>query len=275
LMPVIQYVLPSKSKQLKKLVHFYWEVCPKYEDGKEGTLRQEMILVCNAIRNDLQHPNEYIRGATLRFLQKIREVELLEPLVPTARACLEHRHQYVRKNAIFAIFSIYKVAEHLVPDAAELLETFLAAESDPTCLRNAFVALSTISPPTALQWLKSNLDSVAGMDEVLQLSIVEVIRKEGPRVSAADKAKYIRLALELLSSNSRGVKYEAATTLTGLTGNPSAVQAAANCYISLITKESDNNVKLIVLERLDALRERFEGEGVLEALVVDLLAVLS
>lgn len=35
-----------------------------------------------------QHPNEYIRGATLRFLQKIREAELLEPLIPTVRSCL-------------------------------------------------------------------------------------------------------------------------------------------------------------------------------------------
>jgi vesicle coat complex subunit len=46
----------------------------------------------NAIRNDLQHPNEYIRGATLRFLQKIREPELLEPLIPTCRSCLVRDH---------------------------------------------------------------------------------------------------------------------------------------------------------------------------------------
>lgn len=37
---------------------------------------------------DLQHPNEYIRGSTLRFLCKLREAELLEPLLPSARACL-------------------------------------------------------------------------------------------------------------------------------------------------------------------------------------------
>ena len=42
-MPIIQYVLPSKNKQLKKLLHFYWEVCPKYDDN--GKLKQEMILV--------------------------------------------------------------------------------------------------------------------------------------------------------------------------------------------------------------------------------------
>lgn len=48
----------------------------------------ESVCFSNAIRNDLQHPNEYIRGATLRFVQKLREPELLEPLVPTVRACL-------------------------------------------------------------------------------------------------------------------------------------------------------------------------------------------
>ena len=46
------------------------------------------LTASNAIRNDLQHPNEYIRGATLRFLQKIRESEILEPLIPTIRSCM-------------------------------------------------------------------------------------------------------------------------------------------------------------------------------------------
>ena len=35
--------MPSKNKALKKLLHFYWEVCPKYDDN--GKLEQEMILV--------------------------------------------------------------------------------------------------------------------------------------------------------------------------------------------------------------------------------------
>ena len=42
-MPVIQYIMPSKNKALKKLLHFYWEVCPKYDEN--GKLKQEMILV--------------------------------------------------------------------------------------------------------------------------------------------------------------------------------------------------------------------------------------
>lgn len=55
LMHIIQFVMPSKNRELKKLLRFYWEVCPKR--NPDGSLKQEMTLVCNAIRNDLQHPN--------------------------------------------------------------------------------------------------------------------------------------------------------------------------------------------------------------------------
>lgn len=43
LMHVIRFVMPSKSKSLKKLLHFYWEICPKL--NPDGKLKQEMILV--------------------------------------------------------------------------------------------------------------------------------------------------------------------------------------------------------------------------------------
>jgi coatomer subunit beta len=47
-----------------------------------------MVLVVNALRNDLLHPNEYIRGQMCRFLCKLKEVEVLEPLMPSIRTCL-------------------------------------------------------------------------------------------------------------------------------------------------------------------------------------------
>lgn len=45
------------------------------------------------------------------------------------------------------------------------------------------------------------------------------------------------------------------------------VQAAAQCYIDLIIKESDNNVKLIVLDRLIELKEHPTHERVLQVLI--------
>ena len=42
--------------------------------------------------------------------------------------------------------------------------------------------------------------------------------------------------------------------------------AAASCYIEIILKESDNNVKLIVMDRLIALKEQPNQERVLQVL---------
>jgi len=43
LMHIIRFVMPSKSKPLKKLLYFYYEICPKHD--AQGKLKQEMILV--------------------------------------------------------------------------------------------------------------------------------------------------------------------------------------------------------------------------------------
>lgn len=103
------------------------------------------------------------------------------------------------------------------------------------------------------------------------------------------QARYIRCIFELLNASSHAVKYEAATTLTTLTQNPAAVKgmsipclknrfliclaAAASCFITLVIKESDNNVKIIVLDRLDTLRSK-HGH-ILDGLIMDVLQVLS
>ena len=70
---------------------------------------RDLLFCCTMYVQDLQHPNEFIRGSTLRFLCKLKEPELIEPLMPAIRSCLEHRHSYVRRNAVLAIFTIFKL----------------------------------------------------------------------------------------------------------------------------------------------------------------------
>lgn len=270
LMHIIRFVMPSKSKPLKKLLYMYYEVCPKHDAG--GKLKQEMILVCNGIRMDLQHANEYIRGNTLRFLCKLRDAELIEPLLAPARQCLEHRHSYVRKNAVFAIASIYQHNEALMPDAPELLQAFLESESDATCKRNAFAALISISHDQALEYLSSVFEGIPNADELLQLVELEFIRKDAV-TNSQNKARYLRLIFDLLEAKESTVVYEAASSLTALTSNPVAVKAAAAKFIELSIKESDNNVKLIVLEKVNQLRR--VNEGILDDLTMEILRVLS
>jgi len=65
LMSIIRFALPLHNHTVKKLLLIYWEIVPK--TSADGKLLQEMILVCDAYRKDLQHPNEFVRGSTLRY----------------------------------------------------------------------------------------------------------------------------------------------------------------------------------------------------------------
>lgn len=272
LMIVMRFVMPLQDHMIKKLLLVFWEVVPKY--NAEGKMLHEMILVCDAYRKDLQHPNEFIRGSTLRFLCKLKEPELLEPLMPAIRACLEHRHAYVRRNAVMAIYTIFRSFNFLIPDAPELIANFLDGEQDASCKRNAFMMLIHADQDRALTYLSSCMDQVHTFGDILQLVIVELIYKVC-HANPSERSRFIRCIYNLLNSQSPAVRYEAAGTLVTLSSAPTAVKAAASCYIELIVKESDNNVKLIVLDRLIALKDIPAHEKVLQELVMDILRVLS
>jgi len=272
LMTVIRFVMPSQDHTIKKLLLVFWEVVPKY--SADGKMLHEMILVCDAYRRDLQHPNEFIRGSTLRFLCKLKEAELLEPLMPSIRSCLEHRHSYVRRNAVLAIYTKYRNFDFLIPDGPELIANFLEQEQDASCKRNAFMMLIHADQERALSYLSSCIDQVHSFGDILQLVIVELIYKVC-HANPSERARFIRCIYNLLNSSSPAVRYEAAGTLVTLSNAPTAVKAAASCYIELILKEADNNVKLIVLDRLIALKEVPQHEKVLQDLVMDILRILA
>ncbi|ODV79995.1 Coatomer, beta subunit [Suhomyces tanzawaensis NRRL Y-17324] len=271
LMHIIRFVMPSRNKELKRLLYFYWEVCPKLDE--HGKMRHEMILVCNSIQRDLQHPNEYIRGSTLKYLTKLKEPELLETLVPNVRQCLEHRHAYVRKNAIFAIYSIYKVSDHLSPDTDELIYRFLYDESDSVCKRNAFVCLGDLNRTAALQYIQDNIEVIETLDSLLQLAFLEFIRKDSVE-NPSLKQQYTQLVTEIIeSASSNVVIYEAATTLTTLTTNQQSILLVGQKFVNLAIKESNNNVKIITLDRINQLHK--DHPGVLQDLSLEILRVLS
>ena len=189
LMTVIRFCINCDDHKIKKLLLIYWEVVEK--QGPDGKLLPEMILVTNNLRKDLEHPNEYIRGCTLRFICKLKEAEILEPLIPLVKANLEHRHAFVRRNAVLAIFAIHKSFEQLLPDGPEHVEKVLLAEADPMAKRNAFLMLFQSSQERAVAFLADNLDQVASYGDSLQLIVLELIRKV-VRTNPLEKSKPLR-----------------------------------------------------------------------------------
>eukprot|EP01126_Amoeba_proteus_P017780 TRINITY_DN1871_c0_g3_i6.p1 TRINITY_DN1871_c0_g3~~TRINITY_DN1871_c0_g3_i6.p1 ORF type:complete len:768 (+),score=153.05 TRINITY_DN1871_c0_g3_i6:680-2983(+) len=135
-----------------------------------------------------------------------------------------------------------------------------------------FLMLFTYSKEKVIEYLQSVLDQVQNFGEMIQLIIIEIIRKI-VRGKPTERAKYIRCVFTLLSSQSTAVQYEAAHTLASLSGAPTAVKAVASAYINLLVKESDNNVKMIVLDRLIELKTKHIK--ILQRLTMDVLRALS
>ncbi|GIL87816.1 hypothetical protein Vretimale_13121 [Volvox reticuliferus] len=269
---IVRYVLPSEDHTVQKLLLLYLEAIEKTD--ATGKLLPEMILICQNLRNNLQHPNEYIRGVTLRFLCRIKEEEILEPLIPSILSNLEHRHSYVRRNAVLAINSIYKLpkGELLLADAPETIERLLRQEQDLSTRRNCLAMLTNNAVDRAIRYLLDSVDQLATWGDLLQLSALDLIRK-ACRTNPGEKGKFIKTILLLLQSPSPAVMYECAVTLTSLSSAPSAVRAAANCFCSLLSTHSDNNVKLIVLDRLQELKEKHRE--VMTDMVMDTLRALA
>lgn len=58
------------------------------------------------------------------------------------------------------------------------MQTFLAAESDASCKRNALVFLAHIALPRAVEWLRTVWDGIVGLDEGLQMAVIEVAQMD-------------------------------------------------------------------------------------------------
>jgi len=234
---------------------------------------QLQILICQNLRNNLQHPNEYVRGCTLRFLCRLREEEIVEPLAPSVLQCLDHRHSYVRRNAVLALGAVYRLprGDALLADAPDAVAALLeGGEQDASTRRAAFAFLGEHAPDRAASYLLQAGDGVAGWTEALQLAALELVRRQCRADPGRNKPRFLGAVLALLGSASPAVQFECATTLLALSRAPSAARAAGATLAGLLRSQSDNNVKLIVLGRLSDLKKR--ARDVVADLMMEVLA---
>eukprot|EP01129_Flabellula_baltica_P012413 TRINITY_DN5608_c0_g1_i1.p1 TRINITY_DN5608_c0_g1~~TRINITY_DN5608_c0_g1_i1.p1 ORF type:complete len:931 (+),score=219.81 TRINITY_DN5608_c0_g1_i1:13-2805(+) len=270
LVPIIRFVAPSKDHMIKKLMLLYLEVVEKYDE--KGMLYEQMILACNHLLKNLSYPNEFVKGSTLRFLCKLKDKEMLGHLIEAILQNLNDNHAYVRRNAILAVYSICKDLPEMIPDAIEMIFERLEKESDPSCKRNSLIMLFNLDRNAAIGYLDRILTEVHQMGEIMQLIVIEIIRKV-VKYRPPNTRFYVKCIQNLLKSRSPAVQYEASQTLLSLTSAPVTVKAAANTLINLLIRESDQNVKMIVLEHIATLRKQYPK--VLRKLVMDILRALS
>ena len=130
--------------RLKKLLFLFWEVIEKKNNKNE--LREEFLLVCNSLRKDLIHPNEYVRGRTLRLVSKLPYNEIFESLRSVIFENLSHKHHYVRRNALICIISMIDNfgADSLPNELVVKLKELIENDMDISTRRNAYLALAQV-----------------------------------------------------------------------------------------------------------------------------------
>lgn len=242
---------------VKKLLFLFWEVIEK--QNPDGKIKEEFILVCNSLRKDLEHPNEYIRGRTLRLLTKMPLPEILENLKAAVFENLTHSHAYVRSNALMCIMAfINHYGEQCIPDSMpDKLKDIILKDSDTASRRNAYLVYAKISPLNSLQLTEEIMlnNEISELGDLFALAMAENLKNLCLTLTQ-QKSKFIKLLLELSSHKSHSVLFEIGSILLQVSSNPNVIASAVNILCSLLHDETDNNTLIIILKKLIEIKDR-------------------
>lgn len=77
----------------------------------------------------------------------------------------------------------------------------------------------------------------------------------------------------IAQSTSPSVLYECASSIIQLTSSPSAIKVALQAYLTLLSDQNDNNVKLIIISKIIELKDKYSK--LLQDCIVEILSVVK
>lgn len=260
IMPVLNHILPyqKNSITLKKLLLIYWEIIQKRK--LNGEILDEFMMVCNNLRKDLTHANEYVVGMSLKLISRIAMKDILDALLPPIyNKCFNHIEAFVRRNTVECLFALYeRFGEELLPDLDGKMVELLGFETDVNTRRNAIILLFKVNPMEALNFLLNKMEDcdLGDFGDTTQLAIVKylfVLCEEDP----SNKSKYMKILFEFMSSKFSGVLFEISNNIVNYTNNWNALSTSVSQLLKILQETPDTNVKLIIVEKL----KFFKGLG--------------
>lgn len=258
-MDVINNIVPiqNKSRGLKKLLFLYWEVIEKFKP--DGSLKDEILLVCNNFRNDLLHPNEYMVGRALRMIANSQSKTIIEKLIEVILdKCLSHTELYVRRYTMACLVQIHEYyGNDVLPDLTEKLKSTFTSENDLTTKRNILLYLFRVDKE---EFLKLVLEAIHNEEHESFGDIVQfIIIKLSQEAMVSDRkltSTCLKIIREFAHSKFNSVLFEVATSLIRFTQSSELLAQAVGILTQILKNNSDNNVKLIILEQLDIVRKK-------------------
>ena len=93
------------------------------------------------------------------------------------------------------------------------------------------------------------------------------------KTDPSQKPRLMNVIFMMSESKSPSVLFECSNTITQLTTAPTAIKVAVQSYLNLLQENNDNNVKVIVMEKILQLRKNYAK--VLEDYINDILAIIK
>ena len=271
MIPIIRMVLPNIHYFEHRLLRAIFETISKVQ-------MKETTLVCDAFREVLMSPVEFILGSTLQLLSNLKVPELLEPLIPIISKFLKHKETYVRGNALKAIYTIYKNYEFLIPEAPELIANFLDWEEDVDYQDYALELLEHTDQDRFLSYLSTYTEYLHNF--WLSHRIVELLKRVCNQ-NPSERTRFFNCSYNLLRySFSHVARFEAAGTLLTLSDDPDVIKAVISLYIEMLgveiaTKHTDCRLEVDALGRLVAMRDSPTYEKILAEQLMKILNHLN
>eukprot|EP01100_Stratorugosa_tubuloviscum_P013222 TRINITY_DN650_c0_g1_i1.p1 TRINITY_DN650_c0_g1~~TRINITY_DN650_c0_g1_i1.p1 ORF type:complete len:831 (+),score=385.44 TRINITY_DN650_c0_g1_i1:59-2551(+) len=258
-------------------------VSPHFSDKRMGYLglmllldeRQEVLmLVTNSLKNDLNHPNQYVVGLALCSLANLATPGMARDLSPDVIKLLSSYNPYIRKKAILCAIRIIRKASDLMENYVSRIRTLLTE-------RNHAVLFTTITLmnqlcdidntnilvfrklcPVLVRIMKNLILSgyapehdVGGItDPFLQVKVLRLLRIVS--IGDSEASESLNDVLAQVATNTDGsrnvgnaILYESVQTIMSIDSEPGLRVLAIN-ILGRFLLNRDNNIRYVALHTL-------------------------
>ncbi|OCK81287.1 AP-1 complex subunit gamma-1 [Lepidopterella palustris CBS 459.81] len=262
---------------------------PRFADKRLGYLgtmllldeNQEVLtLVTNSLKNDLNHPNQYIVGLALCTLGNIASVEMSRDLFPEVETIISSANPYIRRKAALCAMRICRkvpdLQEHFLDKAKMLLQdrnhgvllcgltlvTSLCEADEADDSEGGIIDIFRPLTPSLVKILKGLASSgyapehdVTGItDPFLQVRILRLLRVLGrgdPQTSEQINDILAQVATNTDSSKNVGnsILYEAVLTILEIEAD-SGLRVLGVNILGKFLSNRDNNIRYVALNTL-------------------------
>lgn len=252
LLLTLTMVVPN-TKDKRLIMLFYLYLSNIEIEETEGSIRDEILMVCNMIRGHLSHPNEHVRACAIRAVGRFRSASIFDVLKTPFIENISYSNPTVRTAVYVALRGLLRSTE-LSPIFSDVIPTVkeqVLSERDPIAVAEGYKTLE-IGDPEGVQVVYEKLKETAH-DGLQECFLRSAERREDPE----------RVLEIFRSTKSRGIELEAAILLVKIGEDEKTVREAMDKLLERSAEYLDAESKWKIISACEKTykKGRFSFDG--------------